>query len=123
LSYNRAECAAQKARREAEEKAWKEAERQRVVEEEERKRRMMVYLQWLQNKMLEKEAILLEEAEGSQVTGSKYKEVTTRDKEGQWPSKKTRGKYCRGAIVKMEGTNPCERCVSTGQNCLVHFSR
>jgi len=36
---------AQKARRKAEEKAWEEAERQRVMEEEERKRRTMEYLQ------------------------------------------------------------------------------
>jgi len=35
---------AQKARREAEEKAWEEAERQRVAEKEERKKRMMKYL-------------------------------------------------------------------------------
>jgi len=41
---HRAECAAQKARREAEAKAKEEAERQRVVEEEERKRRTMEYL-------------------------------------------------------------------------------
>jgi len=39
----RAEHAAQKARREVEEKAQEEAERQRVVEEEERKRRMIEY--------------------------------------------------------------------------------
>jgi len=38
------EHTAQKARREVEEKAWEEAERQRVVEEEERKRRTMEYL-------------------------------------------------------------------------------
>jgi len=38
---------AQKARKEAKEKAWEEAERQRVVEEEERKRRTMKYLQQL----------------------------------------------------------------------------
>jgi len=37
------ECMAQKARRKAEEKAWKEAER--VVEEEERKKRTMEYFQ------------------------------------------------------------------------------
>jgi len=36
---------AQKARKEVEEKAWEEVERQRVAEEEERKRRMMEYLQ------------------------------------------------------------------------------
>jgi len=40
-----AKHAAQKARREVEEKAWKEAKRQRVVEEEKRKRRTMEYLQ------------------------------------------------------------------------------
>ena len=39
-----AEHIAQKARREVEEKARKEAERQRVVEEEERKRKMIEYL-------------------------------------------------------------------------------
>ena len=35
---------AQKARREAEKKAWEEAKRQRVVEEKERKKRIMEYL-------------------------------------------------------------------------------
>ena len=39
-----AECAAQKARREAEAKAKEEAKRQRVAEEEERKKRMVEYL-------------------------------------------------------------------------------
>ena len=72
-----AEHVAQKARREA------EAKRQRVVEEEERKKRTMEHLQQLQNKVLEKEAALLEEAEGSEVVGSKCKEVTTKDEEGQ----------------------------------------
>ena len=42
---HQAEHVAQKARREVEEKAQEEAERQRVVEEEERKRRMVEYLQ------------------------------------------------------------------------------
>jgi len=42
--------------------------------------------------VLEKEAALLEGAEGFQVTGSKRKEITARDEEGQWPSKKARGK-------------------------------
>jgi len=42
-----AEHMAQKARREAEEKAREEAERQKVAEEKKRKRRMMEYLQWL----------------------------------------------------------------------------
>jgi len=33
--------------------------------------------------VLEEEAALLEGAEGSQVVGSKYKEITTRDKKEQ----------------------------------------
>jgi len=77
--------------------------------------------------VLEEEAVLLEGAEGSQVVGSKHKEVATRDEEVQRPSKKARGKqlgkYRRGATVKMGGANPYERCVSTGQDCLVHPSR
>ena len=73
--------------------------------------------------MLEEEAALLEGDEGSQVTGSKCKEVAARDEEGQRPSKKARGKYHRGAAVKMGGSNPCERCVCAGQDCLVHLSR
>ena len=39
-----AECIVQKARREAEEKTREEAEKQRVVKEEERERRMVEYL-------------------------------------------------------------------------------
>jgi len=122
-----AERAAQKARREAEAKAKEEAERLRVAEEEERKKRTMEYLQRLRDKVLEEEAALLEGAERSQATGSKCKEVAAGDEEEQQPSKKARGKqpgkYCRGAAVKMGGATPCERCVCTGQNCLVHPSR
>ena len=76
-----AERAAQKARRKAEAKAKKEAKRQRVAEEEKRKKRMREYLQQLQDEVLEKEAALLERAEGSQIAGSKHKEVTTGDEE------------------------------------------
>jgi len=118
---------AQKARREAKEKAREEAEKQRVAEEEKRKRRTMEYLQWLQDEVLEEEAALLEGAEGSQVAGSKCKEIAAGDKEVQRPSKKARGKqlgkYCGGAAVKMGGANPYERCVSARQDCLVHPSR
>jgi len=118
---------AQKARREAEAKAKKEAERQRVVEEEERKKRTMEYLQRLRDEMLEEEAGLLEGAEGSQVAGSKRKEVAAGDEEEQWPFKKARvkqpGKYCGGAAVKMGGSNPYERYVCAEQDCLVHPSR
>jgi len=79
----RAECMAQKARREAEAKAKEEAERQRVAKEEERKKRMMEYLQWLQDEVLEEEATLLEGAEGSQVMGSKHKKVAAGGEE-EW---------------------------------------
>ena len=55
--------------------------------------------------MLEEEAVLLERAEGSQVMGSKRKEVAAGDKKVQWLSKKARekqpGKYCGCATVKM----------------------
>jgi len=74
--------------------------------------------------VLEEEVALLEGAEGSQIMGSKRKEVTTGDEEEQRPSKKARGKqpekYCRGAAVKMGGATPCERCVCARQDCLVH---
>ena len=96
MEARRAERVAQKARREAEAKA-------------------------------KEEAGLLEEAEGSQVAGSKRKEVAAGGEEEQRPSKKARGKqlgkYRGGATVKMGGANPCKRCVSTGQDCLVHPSR
>ena len=60
-----AEHVAQKVRREAEEKVREEAERQRVVKEKKRKRRMVEYLQRLQDKVLEEEAALLEKAKRS----------------------------------------------------------
>ena len=97
------------------------------MEEEKRKKRMMEYLQQLWDKVLEEEATLLEGAEESQVAGSKHKEVTTRDEEGQQSSKKARGKqlgkYCRGAIVKIESAIPYEKCMCARQDCLVHLSR
>ena len=83
----------------------------------------MEYLQQLQDEVLEEEAALLEGAEESQVTESKHKEIATRDKEGQQPSKKARERCCRGAAVKMGGSNPCERYVCIRQDCLVHPSR
>jgi len=72
-----AERVAQKARREAEAKAKEDVEKWRIVEE----KKKLEYIQQLWDKMLEEEATLLEGAEGSQVTGSKCKEVATRDKE------------------------------------------
>ena len=47
VKSRQAECAAQKVRREVEEKVQEEDERQRVAEEKERKRRTMEYLQQL----------------------------------------------------------------------------
>jgi len=73
--------------------------------------------------VLEEEAALLERAEGSQVVGSKCKEVTIGDEKEQQPSKKARGKYHGDATVKIGGSIPCERCVCTGQDCLMHPSR
>jgi len=77
--------------------------------------------------VLEEEAALLEGAEGSQVVGSKRKEVAAGDEEVQQPSKKARGKqpekYYGGAAMKIGGANPCERYVSARQDCLVHPSR
>ena len=65
----------------------------------------------------------MEEAEGFQVVGFKYKEITARDEDRQWPSKKARKKYCRGAIIKMGSADLYERYVSARQDCLVHYSR
>ena len=93
------------------------------MEKKKRKRRMMEYLQQLWNKILEEEVTLLKGAKGSQVMGFKYKKITAGNEEGQQPSKKARGKYYRDAAVKMGDSNPCERCVCTRQNCLVHPSR
>ena len=95
----------------------------RGVEEEKRKKRTREYLQQLWDEVLEEEATLLEGAEGSQVMGSKHKKVASGDEEEQRPSKKARGKYRGDAAVKMGGSNPCERCVCAGQDCLVYPSR
>ena len=77
--------------------------------------------------MLEEEAILLERAEGSQIAGSKCKEIAAGDEEEQWPFKKARrkqlGKYRGGAAVKLGGATPYKRCVCTRQDCMVHPSR
>jgi len=56
-----AEHTAQKTRREVEAKAKEEAKKQRIAEEKEK----LEYIQRLWNKMIVKDAILLESAEGS----------------------------------------------------------
>ena len=119
VEAHHAERAAQKARRETEARAKEEAKRQRVTEEKERKKRMMEYLQQLRDEVLEEEAALLEGAEGSQVAGSKHKEVTAGDEEEQWPSKKARGKqpgkYRGGAAVKIGVQTPARGVCAPGR--------
>ena len=60
--------------------------------EEEVEKKKLEYIQWLWDEVLEEEATLLEGAEGSQVAGSKCKEIAARDKEEQQPFKKAKGK-------------------------------
>ena len=65
--------------------------------------------------MLEEEATLLEGAEGFQVVGSKYKEVTTGDEKRQWSSKKAREKYHGGAVVKIGVLTPARDVCAPGR--------
>ena len=62
---------------------------------------------------------VIEGAEGSQVAGSKRKEVAAGDGEEQWPSKKARGKqlgkYHRGAAVKMGVLTPVRGVCALGR--------
>ena len=97
-----------------------EAKKRRIIEEK-KKRKRLEYLQQLQNKMLAKVAVLLEDTRGFQVMGIKCKKITTifsEDETRQWPSKKIKGKqperYCRDTGVKMKGANLCKRYVCTG---------
>ena len=57
--------------------------------------------------------MITKDTEKSQVMGSKYKEVTSRDEEGHQPPKKAKEKYHRVATVKIERSNPYEKCVCT----------
>ena len=59
----------------------KEAKRKRLVEEK-KKRKKLEYIQQLQDKMIAENTTLLEGANESQIAKSKYKEVTSEDKEG-----------------------------------------
>ena len=116
-----AECAAQKARREAEEEIKEKAERQRVVEEEERKRRTVKYLQWLWDE------VIMEGAERSQVVESKCRKILPENNADCQPSKKAKRKqparYQGDMGIKLGKANPCERYVCAGQDCLVYNSR
>ena len=59
---------------------------------EKAKRKRLEYVCQLQDKMLAEDTTLLKDAEEFQVTGSKYKEITSRNEEEQWPPKKAKGK-------------------------------
>jgi len=106
-------------------KAKEEAKKWRIVEEKEK----LEYIQQLQDKVIAEDATFLESAEESQVTGSKCKEASPGDDADCQPSKtkKTKGKqparYQGDMGIKLERANSCERCVRTGQDCLVHNSR
>ena len=88
-------------------KTRREAERKRGVEENKKKKRMLEYLQQLQNK------VLAEDAEGSQIMGSKYKEILLEDDRDCRPFKKVKGKqlvrYHRKIGVKIGNANLCEK--------------
>ena len=109
------ECMVQKIRKETEAKVKEETKKQKIAEE--KKKKTLEYIQQLQNEMIAKSTIR------SQVVGSKYKKITSKDKKVHWPSKKTKGKYCKGNTVKIEDANPCKRYMYAKQNCLVYYSR
>ena len=77
--------------------------------------------------MLAEDATLLEDAERSQIPGSKYKKVSLGDDVDCWSSKKAKEKqlarYCGDIRVKMGDINPYERCVHAEQDYLVHNFR
>jgi len=79
------EHAAQKTKKVAEVKIREETKKWRLVEEEEKKK-WIEYLQQLWDEVLADNATLLEGTEGSQVIGTKCKEITiifSEDKVGQ----------------------------------------
>ena len=68
------EYIAQKARKEVEAKMREKAKKQRLVEEK-KKKKQIEDLQELWNKILAEDTALLEAMEGSQVMGTKHKEI------------------------------------------------
>ena len=87
----------------------------------------MKYLQWLQNKIIVKDATLLEGTEGLQVVESKCRKSPPENNMNYWLSKKTKRKqparYQGDMEIKLGGANSCERCVHAMQDCLVYNSR
>jgi len=79
-----AEHAAQKAKREVEAKAKKEAKKQRIVE----KKKKLEYIQQLWDEVIAEDTALLEGSEGFQVAGFKHKKVVSGDKEEHQPLRK-----------------------------------
>ena len=90
-------------------------------------RKWLEYIQQLWNEVIVEDTTLLEDTEGSQITGFKHKEISPEDDIDCQPFKKAKGKqptrYQGDNSIKMGGTNPCERCVHAGQDCLVYNSR
>ena len=70
--------------------------------------------------MLVEDAMLLEGTKESQVMESKHKEITSRNEEGQWPSKKAREKqpekYYKDAIVKIGVLTPVRDICAPGNS-------
>ena len=84
MEAHRIERTDQKARREVEAKAKKEAKKHKIAEEKKKK------LEYIQDKVIVEDTVLLEGSEGSQVTRSKYKKIIFKDKKGYWPLKKAK---------------------------------
>ena len=70
---------AQKARKETEAKMREKAKKRRLI----KKKKRLEYLQQLWDEVLAGSTTLLEGTEGSQIVRSKYKKVTSGNKEGQ----------------------------------------
>ena len=73
---------AQKARKETEAKMREKAKKRRLIKKKKKKKRLE-YLQQLWDEVLAGSTTLLEGTEGSQIVRSKYKKVTSGNKEGQ----------------------------------------
>ena len=92
------------------------------MEEEERKKRMVEYLQRLRDEVLEEEAALLERAEGSQVVGSKRKDIAAGDKEEQWCYDRCLLDAAWTWVKGMTTTIGCAGVVSVSASCGRHCS-
>ena len=94
-------------------KVREKAEKRRIAEKK-KKKKILQYLQQLQNK------IIAEDTERFQIVGFKHKEVLPRDNRDHQPSMKAKEKqparYCKDIGIKIGGANLCERYVNVGQD-------